>query len=145
MQPSAEFRTSSTALLTVFAAQLSYAVPSACVLGIERLRDWQGEPPLDVLRALGLPAAAPDADEARVAVLDAGERRLALLVRGALSLLHPAPDELLPLPAAMQSLTPLITHIAVVGGKASLFVLSPARLARAQPMAPSPSLPIASR
>ena len=142
MQPSAELR-GAGALLTI-EGRHSYAVPGACVLGIEHLRDWHGEPPLDVLPLLGIEAAEADADTARIALLDTGERRLPLLVRGALALIHPAPGELLPLPAAMQSLAPLVSHIAVVNGKPSLFVLSPARLAHAHAAAP-PAPPIASR
>jgi hypothetical protein len=114
------------------------------VLGIEAWRDWQGEAPLDVLPLLGIESAGLSSDEQRVALIEAGERRLPLLVRGALTLIHPASDELLPLPPAMQALAPFITHIAVVNGKASFFVLSPARLAQA-PAAASPALPFASR
>ena len=143
MQPSAERRHESGALLTI-AGQHRYALPGACVLGIEHLRDWLGEAPLDVLPLLGIEAAAPATEEQRVALLDAGERHLLLLVRGALALIHPGPGELLPLPPALHSLAPLVTHIAVVGGKPSFCVLSPTRLAYAQ-AATSPALPLASR
>jgi hypothetical protein len=143
MQLSAERRHESGALLTV-AGPHGYALPGGCVLGIEHLRDWQGEAPLDVLPLLGIEAAALSTEQQRVALLDAGERHLPLLVRGALALIHPGPGELLPLPRAMQSLAPLVTHIAVVDGKPSFFVRSPTRLAHAQ-AATSPVLPLASR
>ena len=143
MQLSAERRYESGALLTV-AGRHGYALPGACVLGIEHLRDWRGEPPLDVLRVLGIEVAGLPADEQRVALLVSGDRRLPLLLRGALALLQPAPGELLLLPHAMQTLAPLVTHIAVVNGKPSFLVLSPARLAHAQ-AATSPGLPLASR
>lgn len=142
MQPSAELR-SAGALLTI-AGRHRYAVPGASVLGIKRLHDWEGEAPLDVLPLLGIEAAEADTNTARVALLDAGEWCLPLLVCGALSLIRPAPGELLPLPAAMQSLAPLVSHIAVVNGKASFYVLSPARLAHAHAALP-PALPIAPR
>ena len=72
------------------------------------------------------------------------ETSLSLPQRGALSLIRPAPGELLPLPAAMQRLAPLVSHIAVVNGKPSFFVLSPAGMAHAHAAIP-PVLPIASR
>jgi hypothetical protein len=143
MRLSAERSSESGALLAV-AGPRGYALPGACVLGIEPLLDWQGEEPLDVLPLLGIDATELPSDGQRVALLDAGERRLPLLVRGALTLIHPAPDELLPLPTAMQAFAPLITHIAVVNGKPSFFVLSPARLAQALAAA-SPAVPLASR
>ena len=142
MQPSAELRSSGD--LLAIAGRHSYAVPGACVLGIQRLRDWQGDTPLDVLPLLGIEAAEPDTDTARVALLDVGAWCLPLLVCGAVSLIRPAPGELLALPTAMQSLAPLVSHIAVVNGKPSLFVLSPARLAHAHAAVP-PVLPLASR
>lgn len=132
MRASAEFRSASTALLTVQTGQHRYALPGACVLAIEHAQDWQGEPPLDALALLGLtPTVGALLDEARVAVLDAGDTQLPLLVRGRLTLIHPAEDELLALPSAMHSETSFVSHIAVVDGKPSFFVLSPALLARA--------------
>jgi hypothetical protein len=142
MRPSADFR-SDGALLTI-EGRPSYAIPGACVLGIKRLHDWEGEAPLDVLPLLGIEAAGPDTETARVALLDTGEWCLPLLVCGTLSLIRPAPGELLPLPAAMQSLAPLVSHIAVVNGKPSFYVLSPARLAHVHAALP-PAPPIASR
>jgi hypothetical protein len=143
MRLSTELRHESGALLTV-AGRHGYALPGASVLGIEHVRDWQGEAPFDVLPLLGIETAGLPTEEQRIALLNAGERRLPLLVRGTLALIHPAPGELLSLPHAMKSLAPLVTHIAVVNGKPSFFVLSPARLAHAQAAA-SPALPLASR
>lgn len=145
MQLSAELRSAGTALLKIGVGSRGYAIPSACVLGIERLCDWHGEAALDVLPLLGIaaPASLLDASDARVALLDAGEQPLPLLVRGALTLIHPAAGELLALPVAMQKL-PLVSHIAVVNGKPSFFVLSPVRLAQARAAAIS-APPIASR
>jgi hypothetical protein len=132
MRASADFRSQSTALLTVEAGRHRYALPGACVLGIEHRQDWRGEPPLDALELLGLaPIAEAADDEARVALIDAGETQLPLLVRGTLTLIHPADDELLALPAAMHSEGGFISHVAVVDGRPSFFVLSPALLARA--------------
>lgn len=120
------------ALLTVEAGRYGYAVPGACVLGIEHATDWRGEPPLDALALLGLaPLAGAESNGARVAVLDAGETRLPLLVCGTLTLIQPAEDELLALPPALQTRARFISHIAVVDGRPSFFVLSPALMARA--------------
>jgi hypothetical protein len=132
MRASAEFRSASTALLTVQTGQHRYALPGACVLGIEHAQDWRGEPPLDALALLGLaPAVGAGLDDARVAVLDAGDTQLPLLVRGRLTLIHPAEDQLLALPSAMHGQASFVSHIAVVDGRPSFFVLSPALLARA--------------
>jgi hypothetical protein len=132
MRASVEFSSASMALLRVEADRFSYALPGACVLGIEHARDWRGEPPLDALTLLGLgPLDGAERKDARVAVLDAGETRLPLLVRGTLTLIHPAEDELLALPHAMQTRAGFISHVAVVDGRPSFFVLSPALMARA--------------
>jgi hypothetical protein len=132
MRAAAEFRSASTALLTVETGQHRYALPGASVLGIELAQDWQGEPPLDALALLGLaPAVGAALGDARVAVLDAGDTQLPLLICGTLTLLHPAEGELLALPAAMHSETSFVSHIALVEGRPSFFVLSPALLARA--------------
>jgi hypothetical protein len=134
-------------LLTIEAAGGGYAIPGAAVIALEHLRDWTGETPLDAAALLGLGPAEVEADvEARVAVLETGERRVALLMRGKLTLIHPKADELLALPPAMHSLTPLVSHVAVVNGKPAFFVLSPARLARSRSAPPEgPTFPIASR
>jgi hypothetical protein len=146
MRPAAESPTVSIALLTIEAAESGYAIPAASVLAVEHLSDWTGEPPLDALALLGLAEAETEAQtEARVAVLDAGGHRFALLVRGKLTLIHPKTDELLALPSAMQSLAPLVSHVAVVSGKPAFFVLSPVRLARARSALPRRPLPIPSR
>ena len=102
------------------------------MIGIEHAQDWHGEPPLDALVLLGLsPAVGATLEDARVAVLDTGDTQLPLLVRGTLKLIHPAEDELLALPAAMHSEASFVSHIAVVDGRPSFCVLSPALLARA--------------
>jgi chemotaxis signal transduction protein len=131
MLPSADFRSSSTALLVVESGSHNYAIPGACVIGIEDLRSFQGAPPIDALALLGL-TPSDRSEEARVVLLDAGEQEIALLVRGALSLLHPAPEEILALPPVMRTMSGLISHVALVGGKPSFLVLSPARLVRAR-------------
>jgi hypothetical protein len=94
---------------------------------------------------MSLLGAAPvaDDDEPRVLRLRIGQQRLDVLVHGALSLVEALADDLLTLPPAMQSLTPLVSHIALVGGKPSLFVVSPERLleaCRAREKAPTPSV-----
>jgi hypothetical protein len=130
MRASADFRSESTALLAVQDAGRGYAVPGACVLTIEHLRDWQGEPPLDVAALFGFPQThAPD-EAARVAVLDTGMERVPLLVRGSLTVLEPGPDDILALPLSMHSTAGLVSHVALVAGIPTLLVLSPARLAR---------------
>ena len=146
MPPAADAAFHRTALLTIEAAGYGYALPGDAVLALEHVRDWTGEPPLDVLGLLGLPPPhVEEVVDSRVAVVASGERRRALLVRGRLTLMHPRADELLELPAALQPLTPLISHVAVVNGKPTFYVLSPAQLARAGSV-PSPRpAPIASR
>lgn len=130
MRLSAELRSESTALLAIEEAGRGYAVPGACVLGIEYLRDWQGDQPLDVTALFGFRAEQTAQQAARVAVLDAGAERVPLLVRGSLRLIEPGPEDLLALPLSMHSTAGLVSHVALVAGIPSLLVLSPARLAR---------------
>jgi hypothetical protein len=136
---------SSTELLTIRAATSAWGIPSSAVLSVDAFARADGEPPPDVLALLGAAAASTE-DEARVLRLRVGGQRLEVLVRGALGLIEAAADELLTLPAALQGFTPLVSHIALVDGKPSLFVISPERLMEmCHPRAPTPSPPSSTR
>jgi hypothetical protein len=133
MQPLAETRAKSTALLTIHGEGGAWGIPSSAVAGVERLETRTTEAPLELLSLLGIktsPAADANA-QARVLVLDVGGERVSLLVHGALHLADAAADDLLQLPASVQSVTPLISHLAVIDGKPALFVVSPERLLEA--------------
>ncbi len=130
MQTSADFRSESSALLTVRQRDLAWAVPGACVVGLELLRDWRGDPPLDVAALFGFARSEAADVGARVAVLDTGVSSVPLLVRGTVTLFEPGPEDVLPLPLSMHSTAGLVSHVALLAGKPSLLVLSPARLAR---------------
>ncbi|HYP88836.1 MAG TPA: hypothetical protein VEQ59_11795 [Polyangiaceae bacterium] len=124
MSASAEARPQATALLTIRGASGAWAVPSSAVSSIEPCSD---APCIDVLTRLGITASAvPEA--ARVLVLHVAGRELRLLARGALALNEAGPDSLLPLPRALALSAPLVSHVALVDGKPSIFVVSPERL-----------------
>lgn len=115
-------------LLTVTAASGCWGFPSSAVLGVETFEEQPaGELPPDLLTLLG---AASDGErrEGRVLVVQAAGQQRKVRVQGALQLLEGATVELLPLPAEVRAASPLITHIALVGGKPKLFVVSPERL-----------------
>jgi hypothetical protein len=82
---------------------------------------------IDVLTRLGITASGVP-EVARVLVLRVGGRELRLLARGALTLSEAGPDRLLPLPRALALSAPLVSHVALVDGKPSIFVVSPERL-----------------
>jgi hypothetical protein len=122
----AEARGVATTLLTVRGTSMSWGVPGAAVIGVERFSDWLGEHPLDVAPLLGQ-AEVSDTD-ARVVVLQVERTPLPLLARGALSLLQTTPQHLLALPAAFHAAAPLVDQVALIDGAPSVFVLSPQRL-----------------
>jgi hypothetical protein len=130
MQPRAEARSAATALLTIHSGDRVWALPSLAVASVEPFSEDGSDAPLDVLALLG---AAPAAGEqaARVVVLSVQGQRLRLLVRGHLTLTETAAVNLLPLPAAVQSASPRVSHVALVDGKPALFVVSPERLLQA--------------
>jgi hypothetical protein len=89
-----------------------------------------GEPLPDLLTLLGATNSAGQR-EGRVLVVQAAGQRRKVRVLGTLELLEGAMVELLPLPAEVRAAAPLITHVALVGGKPKLFVVSPERLLEA--------------
>ncbi len=141
MQPRAEAAASRAPLLTISAACGTWGIPSSAVASVEQPGTDAASAPLSLLTLLGVAAPVAPAELARVLVLRVGGERLALLVHGALTLVETTAADLLPLPAAVQSLTPLLSHVAVVDGKPALFVVSPERLLQAArgAHAPSPS------
>ena len=141
MQPPAEARTSAGALLTIRTAGSAWGIPSAAVVGIEPVSEGN-DAALDVLALLGAAPVSP-LETPRVVILQVRGTQLRLLVRGALALVETTAGNLLPLPPALQRTTPLVSHVAVVDGKAALFVVSPERLLQASrggPHPPSPTL-----
>jgi len=133
MRPQAERVPTSTTLLTIQGSDGAWGIPSSAVASVQRL-DSHGadaEPPLDLLALLGVPSQPDASANSRVLVLEVHGLRVSLLVHGTLHLAEAAVSELLPLPAAVQAQTPLISHLAVINGKAALFVVSPERLLQA--------------
>jgi hypothetical protein len=120
----AEPQRAATALLT------SWAIPSAAVASVQPLGSSAAPPELDVLALLGV-FVEDAALTPRVMVLRHGHERVAVLARGALKLAEAAANDLLPLPPELLACAPLVSHIAVVNGKAALFVLSAERLLHA--------------
>ena len=136
----AEARPSGTALLTIHGVSGSWALPSSAVQSVEPLDAAATDSPLDVLALLGI-APGPATLVPRVLVLQVAGKSARVLVRGSLSLREAAADDLLPLPPALRQCAPFVSHVAVVDGKASVFVVSPERLlqaAQSQDRSPSP-------
>jgi hypothetical protein len=138
MQPLVEPEAVS-ALLAIQSGHSSWALPSTAVASVEAFEPGSSDDALDLLQFLGAPVEA--AGEARVLVVQAFGERLRVLARGALRLLDPSDVSVLPLPAALQKDSPLISHVGVVAGVPALFVISPARLLSALRAAPSSSVP----
>lgn len=130
MQPRAERAPTSTALLTIQGEGGAWGIPSSAVASVQRSEAGDA-PPLELLTLLGVPRAREAHGNARVLVLEVQGQRAALLVHGTLHLAEAAVSELLPLPAAVQAQTPLLSHLAVIDGKPALFVVSPERLLQA--------------
>jgi hypothetical protein len=142
MQPRAEGARSSTALLTIQGEGGAWGIPSSAVASVQRVVSSAGadaERPLDLLTLLGVTTAPEARPDSRVLVLDEAGQRASLLVHGTLQLAEAAVSELLPLPAAVQAQTPLLSHLAVIDGKPALFVVSPERLLQAARSAADPS------
>jgi chemotaxis signal transduction protein len=130
MQPRVE-RAASTALLTIHGDGGTWGIPSTAIASVQRWAGNANQTPVELLSLLGVATPNASQQHARVLVLEVQGERLSLLVHGALQLAETAADDLLPLPAAVQSLTPLVSHVAVIGGKPALFVVSPERLLEA--------------
>lgn len=116
----------STSLMVVHGSSMSWAIPTAAVASVEPYAA-NADAPIDVLALLGSEAPI-DLLSRRVMVVKGLDASLRVLVHGNLALEQVASDALLPLPAVLQSVAPLITHIAVTGGKPTWFVVSPERL-----------------
>ena len=133
MQPSAEpaLRPRAAPLLTISSASGTWGIPSSAVASVEQSRAALGSTTPSLLELLGIAVPSAATEQARVLVLQVGGERLPLLVHGTLTLIETTAEALLPLPAAVQSLTPLVSHLAVIDGKPALFVVSPERLLQA--------------
>jgi hypothetical protein len=131
MQPRAERTTTSTRLLTIRGSAGVWGIPSAAVASIEPLRADAATLPPGLLALLGVATPTDANQRARVLVLEVEGERVPLLVHGALELAEAAAADLLQLPAAVRSMTPLLSHLAVLDGKPALFVISPERLLQA--------------
>lgn len=129
MSSRAERTGHSTTLLVVRAGDHAWAIPSWAVHGVEGLADDATSDEPDVLELLGM--AGSDRWSRRVVVLRAEDEQARVLVRGSIALTDASPEELVPLPAELASVAPLVTHVAVVAGRPAWFVVSPSRLLRA--------------
>jgi hypothetical protein len=92
------------------------------------------EPPIDLGALLGAPHSEPAEDD-RVLVVQSGERRQRVRIAGQLHLVEGGAVQLLPLPPELRRVSPLVSHVATVGGKPTLFVVSPERLLESLPHA----------
>jgi|GEM_PF-4030479 len=131
MQPRAERTSTSTRLLTIHGAGGVWGIPSSAVASIEPATAGAATAPPALLALLGVVAPTEPHERARVLVLEVEGERVQLLVHGALELAEAAAADLLQLPAAVQAVTPLLSHLAVFDGKPALFVISPERLLQA--------------
>jgi len=140
MPAPAEVTQAPIALLLVDGGGAAWAIPSASVAAIEHFDPASTEPLLDLSAWLsGTPLDASAA--ARVLVVEASDRRLKVLARGALVLKQLAPSELLMLPHDLADRSELLSHVALVDDEPALLVVSPERLVRARrPPATEPDL-----
>jgi hypothetical protein len=129
MPTPAEAAPRSTTLLTIRCGDSCWALPSSAVAEVERLAAGASTDAPDALELLGLPGTLDDAR--RVLVVRTAEARARFLVRGTLALAEATPGMLLPLPDELAHAAPLVSHVAVLEGKPSVFVVSPERLLRA--------------
>ena len=131
MQPRAERTSTSTPLLTIHGAGGVWGIPSSAVASIEPAHAGSAAVAPELLALLGVATPTDANQRARVLVLEVQGERLQLLVHGALELAEATSADLLQLPAAVQAMTPLLSHLAVIDGKPALFVVSPERLLQA--------------
>ncbi len=130
MPAQADAAVRATSLLTVHAGQSAWAIPSAAITSVERLVAGAETDAPDALTLLGM--ARADAETSRrVMVVHAAGEHARVLVCGAIALTETAPEDLVPLPTELATTAPLVSHVALVSGKAALFVVSPERLLRA--------------
>ena len=144
MQLRAEQSSKSTRLLTIHGRGGVWGIPSSVVTAVELPDIVATAPPPDLLGLLGVATPTETDEPARVLVLEVHGEQVQLLVYGALRLAEAAATELLPLPAAVQAVTPLLSHLAVIDGKPALFVVSPERLLEAARGATTVLHPLAS-
>ena len=131
MQPRAESAPTSTRLLTIHGSGGVWGIPSSAVASIEEVHADATVTPPELLALLGVATPTDAPERARVLVLEVQGERVQLLVHGALELAEAAFADLLQLPAVVQAMTPLLSHLAVIDGKPALFVVSPERLLQA--------------
>ena len=131
MPPRVEPPSAATRLLTIHGASGVWGIPSVVVTGVELPNAVAATDPPDLLALLGVATPSQTNEHARVLSLDVRGEHVQVLVHGALQLAETAAVDLLPLPAAVRAVTPLLSHLAVVDGKPALFVLSPERLVEA--------------
>ena len=131
MQPQAEQSSNSTRLLTIHGRGGVWAIPSSIVSAVELPGSVASALPPDLLALLGVATPTETDEPTRVLVLEVHGEHVQLLVHGALRLAEAATTELLPLPAVVRAVTPLLSHLAVIDGKPALFVVSPERLLEA--------------
>jgi hypothetical protein len=115
--------------LLVFEGKSSrWAIPTTAIVSVQALTSSSESKLVDALLALG-DTPKPDAGgNERVLLLRHGNERLSVLLRSRLSLLERRRGMLLDLPAALVAGAPLLSHLAIVTGEASLFVVSTPRL-----------------
>jgi hypothetical protein len=118
-------------LLTIHGAGGVWGIPSSAVSSVELPDAIATDGPPELLTLLGVATPTDSNERARVLVLEVHGQHVQLLVHGALQLAEAAATDLLPLPAAVQAITPLLSHLAVIDGKPALFVVSPERLLEA--------------
>jgi hypothetical protein len=82
--------------LVVYGVATNWAVDARQVVRIVARTDWRGEPPREMSELVGV--VASDEEAARVVVLDAGERLLAVAARGAIGLRAIEPGDVVALP-----------------------------------------------
>jgi len=124
-----------TALLTIWTEHGQWALPCSAVVSVESAAAAPtAEPSCDLAALLGAPSSEPTRDD-RVLLVQSGERRRRVRIAGQLHLVDGAAVELLPLPPELCRMSPLVSHVATVGGKPTLFVVSPERLLESLPSA----------
>lgn len=138
MQPLADRPAQSTALLTIHGDGGTWGIPSRAVASVGRWSTTTTETPVELLALLGVASPTDAHEQSRLLVLDVRGERVTLLVHGTLHLAETAADSLLQLPPSVQTLTPLISHLAVIDGRPALFVVSPERLLEAARRASTP-------
>lgn len=131
MRHRAERTSTSTRLLTIHGAAGVWGIPSSAVTSIEQVPADAAAALPELLALLGVATPVDANHSARVLVLEVQGERVQLLVHGALELTETAFADLLPLPAAVRAMTPLLSHLAVLDGKPALFVISPECLLQA--------------